>query len=52
MPIGYNDFGADNDRKLLYCNYHTVSDDLYKVEISRTKQKVFVILFEKDVMIG
>ena len=46
LPIGYNTLGMDENRKVLYRNFHDVSDKLYLIEISRNKTKVFICLFE------
>lgn len=36
----------DETRKVLYRNFHEISDNCYLVEISRNKTKVFLCLFE------
>ena len=46
MKIGFNDFGIKDKRKVLYRNFHSISGKIYLVEISRSKLKVFVLLFE------
>lgn len=45
LPIGYNELGMDETRKVLYRNFHEISGVLYLVEISRGKTKVFICLF-------
>jgi hypothetical protein len=37
--------GIDENRKVLYRNFHEISGVLYLVEISRGKTKVFICLF-------
>ena len=46
LPIGFNNVGMDESRKVLYRNFHEISDNCYLVEISRNKTKVFLCLFE------
>lgn len=46
LPIGYNTLGIDEKRLVLFRNFHEISGMVYLVEISRTKQKVFIVLFE------
>lgn len=46
IEIGYNDFGADDWRTVMYRNFHEVSEKMYLVEISKSKTKVFCIIFE------
>ena len=46
LPIGYNEHGIDETRKVLYRNFHEVSGKLYLIEISKGKTKVFICLFE------
>lgn len=46
LPIGFNTVGMDETRKVLYRNFHEISDNCYLVEISRNKTKVFLCLFE------
>jgi len=46
IPIGYNELGIDSTRKVLYRNFHKVSNLIYLIEISRNKTKVFIVLFE------
>jgi hypothetical protein len=46
LPISYNELGIDEKRKVLYRNFHEVSDVVYLIEISRSKTKVFIVLFE------
>lgn len=36
----------DENRKVLYRNFHEISGNCYLVEISRNKKKVFLCLFE------
>jgi hypothetical protein len=45
MNIGFNDVGIEAKRKVLYRNFHNISDKIYLVEISRTSKKIFVLLF-------
>ena len=45
MNIGFNDFGIDAKRKVLYRNFHNISDKIYLIEISRSTKKIFVLLF-------
>jgi hypothetical protein len=46
MKIGFNEHGIKDKRKVLYRNFHKISGKIYLVEISRSKLKVFVLLFE------
>ena len=46
MKIGFNDHGVKDKRKVLYRNFHAISGKIYLVEISRSKLKIFVLLFE------
>jgi hypothetical protein len=46
LPIGYNQHGINQSRKVLYRNFHEVSGKVYLIEISRVKLKVFIVLFE------
>jgi hypothetical protein len=46
LPIGYNTLGINEDRKVLYRNFHEVSQFVYLVELSRCKHKIFLVLFE------
>lgn len=46
IPIGYNELGIDEMRKVLYRNFHEICGMVYLVEISRNKTKVFIVLFE------
>jgi hypothetical protein len=43
--VGYNEYGMDSERKVLYRNFHEIDAQVYLVEISRNKTKVFVSLF-------
>jgi len=45
MNIGFNEFGIDSKRKVLYRNFHVMSGKIYLVEISRNQKKVFILLF-------
>jgi len=45
MAVGYNEKGIEPKRKVLYRNFHSISDLIYLVEISRTKMKVFFLIF-------
>lgn len=45
MAVGYNEKGIEAKRKVLYRNFHQISELIYLVEISRTKMKVFFLLF-------
>lgn len=44
--MGYNEYCLDNNRKVLYRNFHEIDSKVYLVEISRNKTKVFICLFE------
>jgi len=46
MPIGYNTLGIDEKRKVLYRNFHEISDFVYLVEISRNRKQIIIVLFE------
>ena len=46
LNIGYNDLGVQEKRNVLYRNFHEISGRIYLVEISRSKKKVFILLFE------
>jgi|LauGreDrversion4_2_1035121.scaffolds.fasta_scaffold186413_1 hypothetical protein len=46
MKIGFNEYGVKDKRKVLYRNFHAISGRIYLVEVSRSKLKVFVLLFE------
>lgn len=46
LPISYNTLGIDMKRKVLYRNFHEVSGTVFLIEISRSKTKVFIVLFE------
>lgn len=45
MDIGYNEYGIDKTRKVLYRNFHQISGKVYLIEISRNTKKIFVLLF-------
>ncbi len=45
LAIGYNDYGIDQMRKVLYRNFHEISGQIFLVEISRDPKKIFIILF-------
>jgi hypothetical protein len=45
MQVGYNEYGIENKRKVLYRNFHNVSGKVYLVEISRNTRKIFILLF-------
>lgn len=45
LDVGYNEHGMDTERKVLYRNFHEIDGQVYLVEISRNKTKVFVSLF-------
>jgi hypothetical protein len=45
LDVGYNEYGMDSERKVLYRNFHEIDAQVYLVEISRNKTKVFVSLF-------
>lgn len=45
MNIGYNTVGIEQNRQVLYRNFHQINDIVYLVEISRNPKKVFVLLF-------
>ena len=46
MNIGYNEHGVEPKRSVLYRNFHEISGRIYLVEISRSKTRVFILLFE------
>jgi len=46
LNIGYNEHGIQIKRAVLYRNFHEISGQVYLVEISRDKKKVFILLFE------
>lgn len=46
LKIGFNEHGVKDKRKVLYRNFHEISGKIFLVEISRSKLKVFVMLFE------
>lgn len=45
MHIGFNEIGVEKTRKVLYRNFHNISDRVYLVEISRNTRKIFILLF-------
>jgi len=45
MCIGYNELGIEDKRHVLYRNFHKIQENVYLVEISRNKKKIFVLLF-------
>lgn len=45
MNIGFNEFGIEKKRKVLYRNFHNISGKIYLVEISRNSKKIFILLF-------
>jgi hypothetical protein len=45
MQIGFNEYGIEKQRKVLYRNFHNVSGKVYLVEISRNAKKIFILLF-------
>ena len=45
MNIGFNDFGIELNRSVLYRNFHLIDETVYLVEISRNPKKVFILLF-------
>ena len=46
LSIGYNEMGADDWRTVIYRNFHEISKKVYLVEISRSKTRVFCLIFE------
>ncbi len=46
LNIGYNDYGIEASRKVLYRNFHEISEKVYLVEVSRTTKKMLIILLE------
>lgn len=46
LNIGYNEWGIEPKRAVLYRNFHEISGKIYLVEISRNKTKIFILLFE------
>jgi hypothetical protein len=46
LKIGFNEHGVKDKRKVLYRNFHEIGGKIYLVEVSRSKLKVFVLLFE------
>jgi len=45
LKLGFNELGADEDRKVLYRDLHLIAGVEYLVEISKSKTKVFILLF-------
>lgn len=45
MNIGANYDGIEPTRKVLYRNFHEIDSQVYLIEISRNKKKVFILLF-------
>lgn len=45
MNIGFSFDGIEPTRQVLYRNFHQVENQVYLVEISRNKKKVFILLF-------
>ncbi len=50
MQIGFNEEGINQERQVLYRNFHQILDDrgpghIYLVEISRNQKKVFILVF-------
>jgi hypothetical protein len=45
MNIGYSADGIEPIRKVLYRNFHMIDEQVYLIEISRNKTKVFILLF-------
>jgi hypothetical protein len=45
MNIGFSFDGIEPTRRVLYRNFHDIDGQVYLVEISRNKKKVFVLLF-------
>lgn len=45
MNIGFNELGIEPKRKVLYRNFHQISERIYLIEISRSSKKIFVLLF-------
>lgn len=46
LSIGYNELGIEDKRSVLYRNFHEISSKVYLIEISRSKKKIFILLFE------
>jgi hypothetical protein len=46
LRIGYNELGIKDKRAVLYRNFHEISARVYLIEISRSKTKIFILLFE------
>ena len=46
LKIGYNEYGIEMKRAVLYRNFHEISGKIFLVEISRNKRKIFILLFE------
>ena len=45
MNIGFNDYGIEMSRSVLYRNFHQIDETVYLVEVSRNPKKVFILLF-------
>ena len=45
MNIGFSADGIEPTRKVLYRNFHEINEKVFLVEISRSKTKVFLLLF-------
>lgn len=45
MNVGFNEYGFDQKRKVLYRNFHEIDQVIYLVEVSRDAKKVFILLF-------
>lgn len=45
LNIGQQNPQLDPKRKVLYRNFHEINCNIYLVELSRNKQKVFILLF-------
>ena len=45
MNIGKSFDGIEPSRKVLYRNFHQIDQQVFLVEISRNKKKVFILLF-------
>ena len=45
LKLGFNELGANEDRTVMYRDLHRIEGQEYQVEISKTKTKVFILLF-------
>ena len=45
LNVGNQNQAIDPKRKVLYRNFHEINSKIYLVELSRNKQKVFILLF-------